>query len=663
VLVYLRAAARQRQMRAHLRKVLTDLSEAGVRAAVLKGPYVALSYGNPRLRMYGDLDLLVPREDLALALEVLAADPAVPFIPPKRPRADKRDVPFHDPSGLHFTVDLHWDLFSYSQLRGRAEGATRWAWDRAVEDAGHELGPLWELPLEVRLAFLCTHAILDHRFRLILFRDLAEVAHHSVDWEELERYASRWGLRTTSYLALLMAARVAGAAVPEGLLTQLRPRNIPTRTVEWMLRRVDVVRFDGHRPHLLNLGVVLLHDDFADRVRLAGRALLALPEWRRRVGLDRQAGKHPLGARAGSNSIAIVVSSDRRRGAEVFGERLSDGLREMGWDTQMLALATDGGGARVRAKALSRRSPERLGRLDLDVMRALRRELRAQGPSIVLANGSSTLQYSLAALIGLRPRPLLVYRSIGEPLYWIRSPRHRLLQRALLRRVDLVVAVSTVTARQLVSELGLSAGRVTVVHIGVPETFLQVVPEPSDHVLRLLFLGNLSAEKNPTGAVEVLRRLNTSIPARLRFVGSGPLQAQVEQAAKDLGVGDIVEMVGSVSDVRPHLAWADVLVLPSLTEGLPGAVLEAAASMVPAVAFDVGGTRDVVWDGITGCLIGAGDMEGFVAALRSLGEDESFRSRLSKAARETVEERFTLGHSVGRYHQILASAVGRQEAP
>jgi len=650
VLVYLLAAARQREMRSHLRKVLTDLSEAGVRVAVVKGPYLALSYRNPSLRTYNDLDVLVPREDLERALEVLAANPAVSFIPPKRPRADKRDIPFHGHSGSHFTLDLHWDLFSYSQLRGCASRATRWAWDRAVEDADHELGPLWHLPMDARLGFLCTHAILDHRYRLILFRDLAEMAAGlQLEWDEIVSFAGRWGLRSVTYLAWLMAAHLVEAPVPAEALAQLRPSNLPTRFLEVMLPRTDVVHFDGHRPHPVNLATVLLHDELSQRLVLAARAPLAVPGWRRRVGFPPAAG----------GKVTIVVTSNRRRGAEVFGERLREGLTAFGWRASLVALAGGKmGGSTVDAQPLSDRSVDRLGRLDRGVVLALRRHIRATRPRIVIANGSATLQYSLAATFALRHRPAVVYMSIGEPRYWMRGLRRRLAHRLLLARVDLILAVSRETARQLTEELGVAPERIRVAHTGVPGQFLEIEPDRADRhaELRLLFLGNLSAEKGPLLAVELLDRL--SVPARLRLVGSGPMMDRIRSEIERLDLADRVEVTGAVADVRPHMAWADLLVLTSKSEGLPGAVLEAAAAGVPAVAFDVGGTGETIVDGRTGRLIAPGDLPGMARAIEELA-DPQVRAAAGLAAREMVREAFTLETSVSRYHQLLLELLSQ----
>lgn len=443
--IHARLSSRQRVMRRHLHRLLTVFSESGVRVAVLKGAALAeWAYRAPGMRTYTDVDLLVPPDDLPMVLETLNSYPSIGTIPPKRPKADKREILVIDEAtGISFSVDLHWDLFSYAQLGRAADGATEWAWDRAKLASDHPLGALHVLPEEARIAFLATHAALDHRFRLVLFRDLAEVARLDPDWNAVVNYATRWRLRSFVYTSLLLAKRWADASVPDEVLSDLRVSSGPQRAIERLTQRIDPVTFDGHSPHLLNLAFVTLHDSPLHRARLVVRAPSAVPHWWKRVSSEQAAApkKRP--------SALVVLTSNRRRGAEVFGEQLADGLRASGWVAQTAALADDSWGATVDAPPLSRVSPSELARLNTTVAGALREEIRRVRPDVVLANGSSTLKYTAAALVGMRERPAFVYSSIGEPAYWARGSLRRLAQQLLLSRVDLIAAVSSATSRQL----------------------------------------------------------------------------------------------------------------------------------------------------------------------------------------------------------------------
>ncbi len=654
--LYARLAARQSVMRTHLHRILTELHAAGIPATVLKGLHLAeWAYANPVHRTTTDIDLLVPADQVERTLELLEGDEAVQTIPPKTPKADKRNILLADDSGMRFTLDLHWDLFSYTQLRGCADGATDWAWSKATFEGEHPLGPMWVLPEEARIAFLCTHALLDHRFRLILFRDLAEVAATDPDWNALVAFAERWKLRSATYLALLMAAGTVDASVPRRTLETMRQGTAVIPYIERTLPRTDIVRFDGHRLHPLNLAAVLVHDDRSQRLRLVADAPLAFPNWWKRVGTGRD--RPPVRVReTPDKSVLLLVSSNRRRGAEVFGERLADGLRGRGWQVDFVALRDAGELPAIDAVPLIEDSGE--SRIDRRTVQVLRARIKRTRPTIIFANGGATLRYAALAVTGLRGKPKFAYASIGEPAYWLRAQAHRVAQAILHRRTDLILAVSGVTRDQLIGLFRLDPGRVRVAHTGIPESFFEVPHKVPSDELRMVFLGNLSAEKGPHVALDILGKLVEGMPARLRFVGAGPLRDSLEEAVQSSGLSERVEFTGSVVDVRPHLAWADVLILTSKTEGFPGVVLEAAAAGTPAVAFSVGGTAETIADGVTGIVIPAGDETVLIETLGRLAHDRQRILVMGAAARERVRSGFLIDHSVARHDELLSELAG-----
>ena len=357
---------------------------------------------------------------------------------------------------------------------------------------------------------------------------------------------------------------------------------------------------------------------------------------------------------ANRKTVLIVVASNRRRGAEVFGEQLTHGLGGRGWEVDFVALQSVDADRVVGATTLSDR--ESIGRLDLSTVRLLRRRIASTSPSVILANGGATLRYVIAARATLLVRPVLAYASIGEPNYWIRSQKHASLQKFLHRRANVILAVSDMTKTQLVNDLHLDGQRVHVAHTGIaPEYFVDGSdPHPE---LRLLFLGSLSSEKDPAAALAVVAALRRTHRVSLRIVGDGPLAAELATEVQRSPLADTVTFTGSVGDVTPHLKWADVLILTSRTEGLPGAVLEAAAASVPTIAFDVGGTSETMIDGVSGILVEPGDRDAMVAAIDGLARDRGTLSALGEAARRYVEDNFTLDQAIRRYDAILSDAI------
>lgn len=641
--VLARESARQDVLRRHLLRILNQFERENVRVAVLKGPLIAESYRSRHHRPFTDLDLLVPEDQLDKALDILAGDGFAMRLPAKRPKADKRDVVFEDPSGMRFNVDLHWDLFSYTQFRGSADGATESAWSEAVHVPDSPLGPRWEISDAYRIAFLCTHAVLDHRFRLILFRDLLEVSRGSLDWDALRRVTDRWGLRSTTYLAWWIAKSALGARIPAGFLTDLRPRSLPLSYIERFLPRTDLVRFDGHKPHPLNLATVLLNDSPRGRLSLLLRAPWAFPHWQRRVMEEPGISESPR--------TLILASTDRRRGAEVFSERLRDGLLRRGWIVEAMSLRGYGEQPGADLEPLVDDASDSSRRFDLRIARELRAKIESFQPDVVVANGGATLRY--AAFARLRRNFKLVYVGIGEPHYWLRSRLSRWLNRIMLRRVDEVLAVSEATREQLLELEPSLHGRISTTYTGVPDQLFDLPHSFRAGGLNVLMIGSLTPEKDP---VRALRAVSALPEANLRFVGDGPLAAQLESEANHLDMVDRIELVGSVADVSAHLEWADVLILTSLSEGLPGAILEAGAAGVPTVAVDVGGVREAVIDGETGFVTEADDVK-LIGALRALDSDRELLARMGKGARDHVRSLFALETVIERYAKALRRAA------
>lgn len=348
--------------------------------------------------------------------------------------------------------------------------------------------------------------------------------------------------------------------------------------------------------------------------------------------------------------VLVVASTDRRRGAEVFSERLRDGLARRGWSVDAVALMSGGEGPTVSLDRLTDLTPD-VRRLSPAILVALRRRITESQPDVVVANGGATLRYAALAVVGSGAR--LAYLAIGEPAYWFRSSLAQRLNRALLGRPDLVLSVSEATGRQLAELRPDVADRMVVALQGVPDAWFRLRPSPAPGPLRAVFVGSLSTEKDPCLAVAAIA---ATARTRLRVVGSGPLVAETEARARDLGVADRVELVGPTDDVGSELERAHVLLLTSRTEGLPGVIMEAAAAGLPTVAVDVGGVSEVVIDGRTGFVVDR-DPSAVARALDRLDDDRALLADLGLAARAGAEARFTLDAAIDRYAGALAGIV------
>lgn len=311
-----------------------------------------------------------------------------------------------------------------------------------------------------------------------------------------------------------------------------------------------------------------------------------------------------------------VVTSTDRRGAEVFGAQLGEALAARGWDTRTVALAPGRSGSRLDLAVLGDRA------LGPSALAALR---RASAGRLVVAHGSTTLPACALATPGVAP---FVYRNIGDPGHWAASRPRRARVGLLLRRARAVVALSERTAAVLAGGFGVRPERLAVIPNGVPSAAFPPADAAGRAAARaaigvdpaaplVVYLGALSAEKDVGAAVEAVGRLDG---ASLVVAGDGPDRARLERLAAQRAPGR-VRFLGAVESSSAVLAAADVVVLPSRTEGLPGVLIEAAFTGVPAVATRVGAVDEVVVDGSTGVLVDPGDGPGLAAALEAVLAD------------------------------------------
>jgi glycosyltransferase involved in cell wall biosynthesis len=145
---------------------------------------------------------------------------------------------------------------------------------------------------------------------------------------------------------------------------------------------------------------------------------------------------------------------------------------------------------------------------------------------------------------------------------------------------------------------------------------------------------------------------------KLRLVGDGELRPQLERIVAQLNIQDNVEFLGLRSDVVDLLQQSWGFVLPSRSEGMPNALLEAMACGLPCIATRVSGSEDVIADGFNGILVESEQPVQMAHALRCLIEDTELVQRLGQEGRATVVREYQLIHIVQRcldlYRRLLA---------
>ncbi|MGI9611741.1 MAG: glycosyltransferase [Acidimicrobiales bacterium] len=347
--------------------------------------------------------------------------------------------------------------------------------------------------------------------------------------------------------------------------------------------------------------------------------------------------------------VLQVITTTVARGAERFAIALEGELADRGMSVRTVALAP----AAIPGIDVPTLGETRLGRRTLLQLRKA-----ARSASVVVAHGSTSLPASAIALMGLRVP--LVYRNIGDPYYWSSgSLSRRLRTRLFLSRAEAVVSLTAETGRRLTEYYAVDPAKIVPIPRGVAASEFPRRNEADRAAARDSFgigpdvrvavaIGALSPEKDVVNAVDALGRL----PSRwhLLIAGDGPDRARVAERA-DLVAPDRIQLLGAIDNPSELLAAADVLVLPSLTEGLPGVVIEAGMVGVPSVSTDTGFVSEIIDDGLNGLIVPTADS---AALANAVVRAEERLDELGAAAHRSVSEGYSLASTADRWFELLS---------
>lgn len=307
------------------------------------------------------------------------------------------------------------------------------------------------------------------------------------------------------------------------------------------------------------------------------------------------------------------------------------------------------------------------GRLDGATTRALRIQLRQHPRTLMHVHGYKSMFYAMRARRA-QPDVPIVSTLHG----WVTNTRalwlYRLLEMRMLRSVQRVCIVAD-GMRQPLREAGIPAERIVLIENGIDTTRFR----PDGTALSRAELGipheafvfggvmRLSAEKNPLGLLDAFVPIAKEVPqAWLVVAGDGPQRAEFERRVRESGLAARVRLLGARGDPEHVYPLLDCFVVPSLSEGLPLALLEAMACERPVIASDVGQIATVL-GGLDAPLVPAGNTGALVEAMRRALSRRAPAGQL----RQRVEERYSvarMAHGYANVYRALETGHGHLAA-
>lgn len=288
------------------------------------------------------------------------------------------------------------------------------------------------------------------------------------------------------------------------------------------------------------------------------------------------------------------------------------------------------------------------GTADLRMLRALRRQVRERRIELIHAHNFVPNYHAAAATWAMWRKPVIVgtCHDMGTRLA---NARLLKLYRWSLRHTAGLAMVGGQVHDRFVGAGFVSAEKAVTVLNGIPHERFRWSDERrtrarsalgvSADTLLIGAVGRLVGLKNHRLLIEQMPSLLAVHPkAQLVLIGGGPLEAELSALIGSLGLIDSVRLLGQRTDVADLTVGFDVFAMPSLTEGLSIALLEACATRLAIVATRVGGNPEIIRDGQTGLLVPPADGPALLEALLRLLSDARLRQQLGEAASVWVGE-------------------------
>jgi len=355
----------------------------------------------------------------------------------------------------------------------------------------------------------------------------------------------------------------------------------------------------------------------------------------------------------------LVIDTERVwRGGQDQLFALLKGLRQRGHPVHLVCQPDTLLGTRAEENAihvhpLAIRSE--LGLLSLLSLIPLLRKIR---PDVLAFNTPKAILLgtlaSKFASVGIK----IIFRRVNFPLR--RNPFSRL---KYTWGIDSVIAISESIHLQL-QLCGIPASRIHTIYEGMDLSLYPKLAQPRQRKpgepAVIGTVAHLSPEKGLNYLIEAAA-LIPGVQDRMRFVivGDGNCLQELKELAARKGVTDIVHFAGFHDNTYQYMKSFDIFALPSLSEGLSSAILEAMAASLPIVATNVGGIPELVKEGENGMLVTPANPQALACAIQQMADNPEESLRMGLRGRERMEIRFTLERKILQTEQLCHQLLQR----
>ncbi|WP_399629020.1 glycosyltransferase [Sporosarcina sp. SG10008] len=235
-----------------------------------------------------------------------------------------------------------------------------------------------------------------------------------------------------------------------------------------------------------------------------------------------------------------------------------------------------------------------------------------------------------------------------------------ILNKATMIFVDQIVTNSE-SVRQYLVDNHQYGVNISTIHNG---TFIPIIQRNLHYekgkILRVICVANFHLIKGHAYLIEAISNLiDKGFKLELTLLGEGNCEKEIVRQIEKLEMQNYIKLFGKVSDVYPYLYENHVLVLPSLSEGLPNAVMEAMATGLPIVCTDVGGSSELVGNMVNGLLVEPRNPKQIEEAIRYLYENPVRMRELGEKGKQIIEAEFSFAKLVSKNNGVFRRVKNR----
>jgi L-malate glycosyltransferase len=281
---------------------------------------------------------------------------------------------------------------------------------------------------------------------------------------------------------------------------------------------------------------------------------------------------------------------------------------------------------------------------DLKAYSNLNRIVRKGKYNVVQANAGDTLKYAVMSKLIFHWDAKIVFRNASLMSRLMYSPFQRMYNRWLLQKCDHIISVSENCRQDLIGFFPAVKEYSTTIRSGTYwfEDLAAKKPAGQESPI-FIHVGSFVWEKNHTFLLNVFKRyVDRYKHGYLWLVGDGKLHAEIKEKVLETGLEERVFFWGVRRDVISILKAADVLLMPSVVEGIPGVILEALSCGIPVLASSAGGIPEVIDHGTNGFCLAGFKEDDYVEHMHALVTDNILRSKFMDAGRKTVGSSYVM---------------------